>query len=228
MNAASSRCLIVFARAPIRGTCKTRLIPKLGGPGAAKLHQQLTLRTLETASAVRARPMLYSAPDARHGFFLACRRRWDLPLHRQVAGDLGRRMAQALRAQLQTYRSALIVGTDCAALTAADIEEAFLALEQGHPTVIKPAMDGGYVLIGATRITASALRAIDWSSGRELRQTVRRLQYCGLAPRLLSPSWDIDRPRDVSHARRAGLLSRRFTPLFTAQKKPAKTRENVT
>ena len=42
----------VFARAPIPGQAKTRLIPRLGPQGAARLQQQLTERALARASAV--------------------------------------------------------------------------------------------------------------------------------------------------------------------------------
>ena len=39
--------LQVFAKAPVAGQCKTRLIPALGAEGAAQLHTRLAeLRTL--------------------------------------------------------------------------------------------------------------------------------------------------------------------------------------
>ena len=45
------RRLILFARYPVAGQVKTRLIPALGADGAAALHRRLVLRTLRTALA---------------------------------------------------------------------------------------------------------------------------------------------------------------------------------
>ena len=51
------RRLVLFARYPVPGRVKTRLIPALGAEGAAALHRRLVLRTLRTASkACRAAP----------------------------------------------------------------------------------------------------------------------------------------------------------------------------
>src|SRR2546425_480382 len=44
--------LILFARYPVPGKVKTRLIPALGADGAAALHRRLVLRTLRAADAV--------------------------------------------------------------------------------------------------------------------------------------------------------------------------------
>ena len=43
------RRLLLFARRPIAGKAKTRLIPALDAEGAAALHRRLVLRTLRTA-----------------------------------------------------------------------------------------------------------------------------------------------------------------------------------
>ena len=64
----------VFARAPVAGECKTRLIPVLGAKGAAELQKRLIGHTLQTAMAWRsmhadARIELWCAPDAGHPVF---------------------------------------------------------------------------------------------------------------------------------------------------------------
>lgn len=200
------RALIVFARAPVAGRCKTRLIPRRGARGAATIHRRLTLKTLATAAQSGAHTELYCEPDGGHGFFLRCRREHDLTIRRQAGGDLGRKMALALKAALRRHDAAVIVGTDCPALTAADIGAAFSALEQGADYVLQPAQDGGYVLIGARRAAPAALRNIGWSSGGELRQTLARLTRLGLHCQLLPRLWDVDHPADLRKARRLGLL----------------------
>lgn len=199
--------VMVFARAPVAGQCKTRLMPRHGAHGAARWHQQLVKKTLAVACASGYPVELWCAPDSRHGFFLACRRRWGLRLRRQARGDLGRKMGRALHGASAAGTGALLVGTDCAALTPADLHQAALALHT-HDAVLQPASDGGYVLIGARKNIHGALRGVDWSSGRELGQTRRRLHQRHFSFAELSPLWDVDHPADLRKARQLGLLNR--------------------
>ncbi len=181
-------------------------MPRYGARGAAAIHRQLVEKTLRTALTVNAKTELFCEPHSQHGFFAACRRRYGLKLQRQHQGDLGRKMALALQQALCTSNAVVIIGTDCPALTAVDIEQAFVALEQGSDCVIKPALDGGYVLIGARQPLGSALHNIRWSSGHEFQQTMHRLQLRSLRVRLLAASWDVDHPSDVIRARSESLL----------------------
>lgn len=206
MRASSSQTLIVFARAPVPGQCKTRLAPRYGARGAARLHRELVLRTLRTACASGFRVELWCAPDSGHGFFHACRRRFGVTLKTQPAGDLGRKMSLALNRAVAQRAATVVIGTDCAALTTADLQDAFACLGAGHSHVLQPAADGGYVLIGARRPLQGALRGVDWSSGRELAQTRTRLTRVGLRWAELPALWDVDLPRDVRWARQLDLL----------------------
>lgn len=204
---APSSLILVFARAPVPGRCKTRLIPRLGPRGAAHAHRALALRTLRTACAMTgASTELWCAPDTTHGFFKDCRRRFGVRLRRQCTGDLGARMSQAIAQALRRATRVILVGTDCAVLNAADLRAALNALEN-HDTVLQPAEDGGYVLIGAGRWNAGALHGIRWSSGQELAQTRHGLQRSGLSVALLEPRWDVDGPGDYVRANRLGLIS---------------------
>ena len=61
--------IAVFARAPVAGQVKTRLIPLLGADGAAALQRRLIERTLATARAVDgARVTLWVAGEPAHPF----------------------------------------------------------------------------------------------------------------------------------------------------------------
>jgi hypothetical protein len=206
VNAPRRARILVFARAPVPGRCKTRLIPALGAAGAAALHRRLTLRTLAAARGAGVAIELWCAPDARHAFFAGCRRRFGVRLRRQPAGDLGRRMALALaRALRDGATAAVLVGTDCPNLTAADLRSALAVLNR-RDAVLQPSSDGGYVLIGARRVERRALAGIAWSSGRELAQTRRRFARLGLRWDELAPRADVDTPADLRSARRERIL----------------------
>src|SRR6187401_3006740 len=65
----------VFARAPVAGQAKTRLIALLGPEGAARLHGELVRHALAVAVASAVGPVeLWCAPDTLHPFFDRCSR----------------------------------------------------------------------------------------------------------------------------------------------------------
>jgi uncharacterized protein len=97
---------------------------------------------------------------------------------------------------------AVLVGSDCPALSAQDLRAAARAL-QSTDCVLQPSLDGGYVLIGARRFERRALAGIAWSSGRELAQTRARFARLGLSWKALLPKPDVDTPADYRRARRA-------------------------
>ena len=108
--------IAVFARAPIAGQAKTRLIPRLGAAGAARLQRQLIERTLARAQSVRgARVTLWTTADDADTRALAEAVR--APIRLQQGPDLGARMSNAFAQTLDGERPMLLIGTDCPAQT---------------------------------------------------------------------------------------------------------------
>ncbi|HEX4872797.1 MAG TPA: TIGR04282 family arsenosugar biosynthesis glycosyltransferase [Nevskiaceae bacterium] len=203
----------VFARAPRPGRCKTRLIPALGGRGAARLQTRLLQQLLaQLAAPGEWRLELHGAPDAGHAAFLAARHRHGLRLQRQARGDLGRRMGRAIGQALRRGAPAVILlGSDCPELAAPTVRAALAALAAEADTVLVPAVDGGYGLIGSRR--PLRLAGVDWSSGREYQQSRQRLRQQGLRLRAVGGCADIDTPSDWRRARREGRLPGLFGPV---------------
>src|SRR5215469_16743875 len=168
----------VLAKAPIAGFAKTRLIPTLGADGAARLQQRLIERAVETACAAAVGPVtLWATPDEHHSALRAIAARFDVALARQCDGDLGARMLAALTA---TNGPALVIGTDCPALTAAHLQEAADMLRHGTDVVVLPAEDGGYVLIGMSTPQPALFADMRWSTPDVMTETRRRLAAHGL------------------------------------------------
>lgn len=200
--------LLIFAKAPIPGRSKTRLAGKLGARGAARLQARLTRRTVSTALRARVAPLqLWCAPSSAHGFFAACRRDYPLTLHRQHGADLGRRMHHALTRALRGGGSAVLIGSDCPALTPAVLNNAFAVLRDGADVVLVPALDGGYVLIGMRRSAARLFQAVRWGSERVLMQTRRRLRQLNLTCVELPALADVDTPTDLLRMKRSDWMS---------------------
>jgi rSAM/selenodomain-associated transferase 1 len=190
--------VLVFARAPVTGRAKTRLIPRLGESRATHLQRRLTQRAVEVARA--AFPVELHG-TSRHRFF----RRFAVTFRLQKGGDLGERMHHALAAALRRHRAAILIGTDCPVLTAGDLRRAARLL-CSHDVVLAPAEDGGYALIGMRKARAGVFRNISWGESSVLGDTLARIGESNLSCALLRTVWDVDRPEDLERLR-----SRRFS-----------------
>jgi rSAM/selenodomain-associated transferase 1 len=191
--------VVVFARAPIPGRCKTRLAATVGPDRAAALSAAFVADTLRTLRAVAGvAPELHVADALEHPFFAATCARFDLPPPRIQRGhDLGERMTHALARDAP----ALLVGTDAPTLPAALVRRAIAAITGDDPaTVLVPVADGGYVLVGRSRRAPSAFlsSAIRWSSPHALADTVRAARAAGLRVALTTPHYDVDDARDLA------------------------------
>jgi uncharacterized protein len=192
--------IIVFAKAPVPGAAKTRLIPALGEWGAARLHARLVRHAVRTALASGCGPVEVHG-TARHSFFRSLKTRFRL----QRGRDLGERMLHAL----SRNPGAILIGTDCPELTAADLRRAARLLRGGAEVVIAPAEDGGYALIGARHAPVEIFRNIAWGSSSVYDETVKRLKPYRW--RALRTVWDVDRPADLPRLSELGLRSLRFS-----------------
>ena len=211
--------IAVFAKAPVPGEVKTRLIPALGAEGAARLHRELVRHALAAATgaaegmstAARAASVepasveLWCAPDAGHAFFTDCASEFRVSVHGQGPGDLGERMARCFAC---ADGATLLIGSDIPAMDAGCLDAAAAALS-GADAVFVPAEDGGYVLVGLRCGLGAArhavFRDIEWGSAGVMQQTRERLRASGLAWRELPPLWDLDRPADLARLASCGL-----------------------
>jgi uncharacterized protein len=175
--------VLVFSRTPLPGRVKTRLVPRLGEWGAARLHARLTAQALRTARAAGCGPVeLYDTA-------------------RQRGADLGERMYRALSAALRHHRGAIVIGSDCPALRPADLQRAARLLAGGCDAVLAPAEDGGYVLIGARRISPLLFCGVEWGGPGVYDATVNKFGLLGYRWRALRTLWDVDRPEDLERLR---------------------------
>ena len=201
--------IAVMAKAPRAGYAKTRLIPALGAQAAARLHRELTLRTMASACAADLGPItLCCAPDTRQRFFRALQQKYRIDLQTQPELDLGRRMAHVFAENGE--QPLLLIGTDCPALTTTHLRQAARALQSGLDAVFITTEDGGYFLVGLRRPCPQLFAGIVWSTSRVMAQTRERLASLGLRWQEVAHLWDVDRAADVSrwHALRQAETTR--------------------
>lgn len=198
--------IMVFARAPVPGATKTRLIPALGAEGAARLHRRLVRRMLGEAVASGLGPVdLYCTPDASHPFFAQCAGEFGVGLVVQSGDDLGERMCHAFSQSLALARHALVVGSDIPSLMAYHLQLARATLD-GKDAVYAPAEDGGYVLVGLKQPQPALFRSIAWGGGEVMAQSRERAAGAAVSLAELETLWDLDRPEDLARVA-PGLLA---------------------
>jgi uncharacterized protein len=190
--------VLVFAKAPLPGRAKTRLIPRLGEAGAARLQARLTARTLRTARAAGfAAVELHATPSRTHGLFAFYGKSFHVKIKKQQGKDLGERMHNAFARALRRHRAAILIGTDCPALAPRDLRRAARLLRGGCDAVVAPAEDGGYALIGLRKVSAQLFSGILWGGPDVYAQTAKKLARAGYRWRALRTVWDLDRPADL-------------------------------
>lgn len=200
--------LIIFARVPRAGHVKTRLAATIGDAAALSAYISLADRVIGAA----ARSSMYSITVA---FTPAtgedAMREWlgpSLTLAPQTEGDLGARMSTAIDAALhQGAQRVVVIGTDCPELTAPIIEDAFERLATAD-VVLGPASDGGYYLIGMSRLHVALFEDVPWSSPATLQVTLAHAKRLELSVALLDERRDIDTAADW----RAWLASAQAAP----------------
>jgi len=110
----------------------------------------------------------------------------------QCDGDFGTRLATATRELLQSHTGAIMVSADSPTLPAAILRDAIEAVQSGDTLALSRALDGGYTVIGVSRVHARLYEDIPWSTSDVHRLTVERAAEIGL-PVVDLPAWyDVD------------------------------------
>jgi len=189
--------ILVFAKEPDPGRVMTRLIPLLGAQAAARLHARFVHNTLNTTCGAGLAPVeLWCSPSIETAFFQDCMQRFDITLQLQATGDLGLRMHHATSDALGRGTSAVLVGTDCPGLCAADLDAALDALARGAGAVLGPARDGGYYLVGLSQPLPHLFDGLAWGTASIFADTVTRLEDRGIDYQCLAERDDVDTPED--------------------------------
>ena len=189
--------IIIFAKAPLPGFAKTRLIPVLGPAGAASLARRMLHRTLDSAVSAAIGPVeLCVTPEIASPAWFGVDIAQVIEISAQGDGDLGTRLARATQRALEHDEAVLLIGTDCVEMGAPLLREAAVTLKR-KGAVIYPAADGGYALLGLTEFHSSLFSNIAWSTDSVAAETVARIGQLGWSLEVGSPLHDIDEPGDL-------------------------------
>ena len=197
MTDAGTPAVVVLAKAPRPGLCKTRLEPLLGKDGTARLQAALLQRAAAWAAAVGDAYVAFTPDDARDEVAALAP---GARLLGQADGDLGARIAGAIAAVLEEHRGpVLLVGVDAPQLRPVHAEMALDDLRAGCDVTFGAATDGGYYLVGVRERHDELfdLPSEAWGGPDVLRLSLEAAARAGLEFGMLRSERDLDDPDDV-------------------------------
>ena len=189
--------IVIIAKAPIAGFCKTRLIPALGAQGAAQLAQRMLVCAIRHALEAGLGPVelcVTPGPQAFdwQGLGLPSGLDWS----EQGEGDLGVRMGRAAQRVTARGEAILLIGTDCPALDSHRLQAAATAL-QDHDACLVPTADGGYALLGLNHFHPGVFDGVRWSTAAVAAETRHGIAHLGWHLSSQPSLHDIDEPQDL-------------------------------
>ena len=186
----------IVCKAPIAGQSKTRLSPPLRPDECAALSACFirdlsdTIRSLVDDGDVTGYAAYTPAgSEAALRSLLPA----GFRLMAQGEGDLGARMLASISGLLAAgHAGAILIGADMPTLPISILRSAVQAVRGGDCLVLSPALDGGYTLIGLSRLHTGLFLNIPWSTDKVYRLTLERAHELGL-PVVNVPGWyDVD------------------------------------
>lgn len=189
--------IVIFAKAPIAGLAKTRLIPALGAERAGQLARCMLMHTLLEARAADVGPVeMCVTPGLANPAWASLPPIEGILWSEQPEGDLGVRLARATARAIETGERVLLVGTDCPQLDAGRLQQAAILLSNSD-SVLLPTFDGGYALLGLQRFHSKVFERVPWSTAEVAAVTCGRIRSLGWSLSVGSALHDIDEPADL-------------------------------
>ncbi|GAB4340232.1 MAG: TIGR04282 family arsenosugar biosynthesis glycosyltransferase [Flammeovirgaceae bacterium] len=190
--------LLIFVKNPILGKVKTRLAVDIGQEKALEVYKYLLNYTKSVALNLPfEKQVCYDA-------FVEENDIWDNDKFlktKQLGNNLGERMSNAFQnAFNEGCQKVVIIGSDCLEITSEIIINAFEVLNQKE-AVLGGTMDGGYYLLGLSKMEKSVFEHKKWSSESVFRDTLNDFLQKNMSYYLLPTLNDIDNLNDLKNSK---------------------------
>jgi len=185
--------LIIFVRNPVLGKVKTRIAATIGDENALAVYKHLLHHTKNITAGVQVTRFVFFADE------IATNDLWNgYEKCLQSGSNLGERMSNAFECLFEKgFTKIIIIGSDCFELDEKIISGAFLKLNE-YETVIGPATDGGYYLLGIQSPFKNLFENITWSSNSVFDETIKQIEQRNLSLFLLPSLNDVDEAKDIT------------------------------
>ncbi|MGB0868403.1 MAG: TIGR04282 family arsenosugar biosynthesis glycosyltransferase [Flavobacteriales bacterium] len=186
--------LLIFTRNPELGKVKSRLAKDVGDLTALNIYKDLLAHTKHIAQQTNAdRFVFYTERIEENDLWPTS----DFNKFVQSHGDLGQKMKNAFEFGFQSgYENIIVIGSDILELNETIINTAFDLLEN-KDAVIGPAEDGGYYLLGLTKMIPDLFENKLWGTDSVFNSTTSDLDKLNQNYTLLEVLNDIDYVTDI-------------------------------
>jgi len=192
--------IIVMTKVPGFTDVKTRLRPLLSEGQCVELAGCFLTDTITNlASIFDHRIIAFTPEDGRDGIETLVGGHIYIP---QRGGDLGQRLDAVIAEAFEMgFGPVIVIGADSPTLPADYLAQALDHLRSREDGVaVGPTDDGGFYLIGVSRLHKGMFDGVTWSSDKTCEQTVANIKNIRDVDLLVLPRWyDVDEPADLVH-----------------------------
>jgi rSAM/selenodomain-associated transferase 1 len=182
--------IILFAKAPVAGQVKTRLVPPLTPAQAASLHTAFVKDMMLRMQAVPGSDVELHTDTLTDAWTPS-----PVAVKCQCPGDLALKMVNSLNSALRSgFDRAVILGSDAPTVPLSHVEALIASAAE---IALGPARDGGFWGISAARTDPRMFNGVHWSARGTLCESIAAARQAGLTVEL-GPAWfDVDEPADL-------------------------------
>ena len=183
--------VIVFVKNIKLGKVKTRLAKTVGNEAAFTVYSALVDITERATSQLNTDKRIYFSDAIVDS-------KWPLEYKNVQQGkDLGERMKNAIaQGFADGYQNIILIGSDLPTISNNIITHGFDSLKDNE-VVFGPAQDGGYYLIGLTKMQHCIFENKPWSTNKLLDLTLEELKSKNIKFGLIETLNDIDTFEDL-------------------------------
>lgn len=183
--------IIVFVKNIKLGKVKTRLAKTIGNQGAYEVYSELVKITEKATENLSIDKRIYFSDAVIDS-------KWENHYKAIQKGEnLGERMKNAFKKGFEDgYEKIVLIGSDLPDINSNHIENGLQALKTNN-VVFGPAIDGGYYLVGMTKLHEFIFNNKPWSQSNLLEITSEELKQNNISFTLLKPLNDIDTFEDL-------------------------------
>jgi len=190
----TKKALIVFAKAPVPGTVKTRLQVDMGAERTVEIYKSFVTEILSQCSRVKdVDRFLGCAPVITDEFLKENADQFGMQRFKQRGDGLGDRIFNAFKyCAKKGYEEIVLIGSDSPSIPVGFIKKAFTELKK-KDFVIGPCLDHGLYLIGVRKENISRVqRAIEIDTGEDVTLILERIKKTDITLSMLPFWYDVD------------------------------------
>ncbi|NMH87298.1 TIGR04282 family arsenosugar biosynthesis glycosyltransferase [Flavivirga algicola] len=186
--------IVVFVKNIKLGKVKTRLAKTIGIQGAFEVYKELVKITEFATEKIAIDKRIYFSNTV-------IKTKWKNDYKTIQNGDnLGERMKNAFTKGFEDgYERIVLIGSDLPDINSEHIKKGLNALKSNE-VVFGPAIDGGYYLIGMTKMHHTVFSNKPWSESHLLEVTLKELDRENISYTLLEALNDIDTFEDLENS----------------------------